>query len=368
MFRNKGTLLGFSLCIMCLLVLSPFLSWRSTAAGPTFQTGDVFLNVGSQGSHSDILWFRPVGNTCPVPTCLVSALNPGVSGEGDGMAFDSSGNLYATEGFAADTIVKFDTSGSLVGTFFTNLQNGEPESLVFSNTGNVFVGNPDSPSLSAGARIDELSSSGSLVQSFGVNNQNRGSDWVDLASNQCTIYYTSEGNEILNYNICTQTQGTPITIQSTSIGTCYAHRIIPSGTYAGDDLVACSNQVVLVDSSGNVLQTYLTGSSILFALNLDPSGTSFWTADYFSGAVYKVDIASGSVLLQFNVNDFGYSANPLGGVAVFGEITAATSSSTTTTNGVPQFGPGLSSVLIAAVAFAGMTVMLRYKRPTQSPL
>ena len=37
-----------------------------------------------------------------------------------------------------------------------------------------------------------------------------------------------------------------------------------------------------LDSSGNVAQTYLASnydSSFLFALNLDPDGETFWTAD-----------------------------------------------------------------------------------------
>ncbi|MCL5068062.1 MAG: hypothetical protein M1368_06895, partial [Thaumarchaeota archaeon] len=251
---NRVIFVSVTLLVMGLLLASPFMSWTTTAAG-SFQKGDVFLNINTQtnpncvGSTacSTILWLRPVGNTCPV-SCLVMPLAvSGISGEGDGMAFDKSGNLYATEGFAANTIVKFDNTGTFLGTF-GGTRSGHPESLVFDSSGNLYVGLPDS----SPTRIDKLDSSGTTIASFTVNKQYRGSDWLDLGSDQCTMYYTSEGNQILKYNACTSTQLTPITIASSSIGTCYAHRLIPSGTYAGDDLVACSNQVVLIDSSGNV--------------------------------------------------------------------------------------------------------------------
>jgi len=58
----------------------------------------------------------------------------------------------------------------------------------------------------------------------------------------------------------------------------------------------------------------------LFALNLDPDGTSFWTGDLGGdNKVFRVDIASGAVLTSFNTLQAG--DNTLGGLTVFGEIT-----------------------------------------------
>ena len=34
-----------------------------------------------------------------------------------------------------------------------------------------------------------------------------GDDWIDLSSDECTFYYTTEGTDILTYNKCTDTQG-----------------------------------------------------------------------------------------------------------------------------------------------------------------
>ena len=66
----------------------------------------------------------------------------------------------------------------------------------------------------------------------------------------------------------------------------------------GDVLVADSNADILLDPNGNVLQTYTCASlpgcqGSLFAISLDPDGTSFWTGDSTSGDIWQVDIAIG---------------------------------------------------------------------------
>ncbi|MGD0233484.1 MAG: PEP-CTERM sorting domain-containing protein [Syntrophorhabdales bacterium] len=45
----------------------------------------------------------------------------------------------------------------------------------------------------------------------------------------------------------------------------------------------------------------------------------FWTPDYFSGEVYEVNIVTGAIDEQWNAGLVG--DGPLGGLAVFGEIT-----------------------------------------------
>ena len=196
------------------------------------------------------------------------------------------------------------------------------------------------------------------MASYPVSTQNRGSDWVDLGPDQCNMAYTSEGNEIFHYDVCTNTPLATVPITpSTGLGTCYAHRLITTGPDTGDTLVACSNQVVLVNASGAIIQTYLPGSSLLFALNLDPDGTSFWTAEYFGGDVYKVDIASGTTLLHFKVSDFGFSPNPLGGVAVFGEITGGGPGPGI---GVPEFGA--PTLLVMSAGFVVLAFWSRLRR------
>jgi len=87
----------------------------------------------------------------------------------------------------------------------------------------------------------------------------------------------------------------------------------------GGALVAHSSNVLRLNSSGAVTQTCtIPGGSALFALNLDPDGTSFWTANINStGTVFHVRISDCAVLNQFNPSPFVDTA----GLSIFGEIT-----------------------------------------------
>jgi DNA-binding beta-propeller fold protein YncE len=75
-----------------------------------------------------------------------------------GIAFDSSGNLYAANSNTS-TISKFDSSGSFVSTFGgSNLSN--PAGLAFDSSGNLYAANY------FGNNIAKYDSSGSFLFSF----------------------------------------------------------------------------------------------------------------------------------------------------------------------------------------------------------
>jgi len=101
----------------------------------------------------------------------------------------------------------------------------------------------------------------------------------------------------------------------------------------------------------------------MFALNLDPDGTSFWTAGYETGNIYRVDIATGAVLTTFNAPHY----ESVAGLAIYNEPTVGcptcTSTSTTTTaQGVPELGAGASTMLAAAIGIFAVAILLRIKR------
>ena len=94
-------------------------------------------------------------------------------------------------------------------------------------------------------------------------------------------------------------------------------------------LVADTNDVVLLDPHGNVLTTYPCSSlpgcqGGLFAMAIDPSGTSFWTGDEISGYVWQVNIETGQVMQTIDTN-----AGLLYGLSVDDEINVATPTSST---------------------------------------
>ena len=283
----------FASSVLCFVITS------SAAQAAPYTNGDVFASVAS----GQVMEFHPDGT-------LVQTLDTGLGGFTTGSAFDSGGNFYVTA-FSGNTVSKFDTNGNLVGPFGSGYP-GSPESIVFDNSGNVYVGQPG-----AGGQIEKFDSAGNPVATFDTtaSDGNGGTDWIDLAADQCTMHYTDEGSSVMTFNVCTNTQGPDF---ATGLpGPCYAHRILADG----GELVACSAKVVRLDSGGNIVQTYsIPGVSALFALNLDPDGTSFWTASDGSADVVHVDIASGNVLGQFNT---GTGGGTVFGLSVKGEITAA---------------------------------------------
>jgi hypothetical protein len=243
---------------------------------------------------------------------LLDTLNTGTTcGEQLGMGFDNARNLYATSAFGSCTtgqVVKFNDTGTLVGPFGSGFS-ASTESIAVSNAGDVYVGQPDGTK-----QVLKFDSAGNASGSFNVAIEDRGSDWIDLSSDQCTIFYTSEGSTVKRFNVCTNTQLADFATGLPS--PCYAVRRRPNG----EVLVACASAVFRLDANGAVLQSYTLGSvgeaSFFFAMNLDPDGTSFWTAGYSSGNVYKIDISTGAVSTHFNAGIVGYAVS---GLTVFGE-------------------------------------------------
>jgi len=226
-----------------------------------------------------------------------------------GSVFDSAGNFFVTD-FSASQVTKFDPTGALIGSFGSGY-NLDPESVIIDAAGNVYVGQADGTH-----NVLKFDPSGTLLATFAPATEDRGTDWIELDSDQCTLFYTSEGVLVKRFNVCTNTQLTDFNTAALPGAFAYAHRLLPSGGI----LVADSSEVVRLDASGNQIQTYsLPNTGNLFALNLDPDGTSFWTADLGSGEVFKVDIATGSIIKQWSATGAaGYTA--AAGLSVKGEI------------------------------------------------
>jgi hypothetical protein len=281
---------------IAVLVASPAQPSHAT----TFQVGDVFVATDQGGT---VQWREPDGTLhATLPTL------PSVSTTG--MAFDSSDNLYVT-GFDGNQVSVLNNMGVLTGAFGSGY-NANPESILFDEAGNAYVGQAD------GTRdILKFDSAGNPLASFNVATSDRGSDWIDLAADQCTMFYTSEGSEVKRFDVCTNTQLADFAPPGTLHRPAFALRLLLPAQ-GGGLLVADSQDIHRLDGSGAVAQTYdAPGENCWFALNLDPDSTSFWSADFCTSNVYKFDIATGSVLTSFNT---GTPANTVFGLAVFGEL------------------------------------------------
>jgi hypothetical protein len=305
------------------------------AAGPAdavpYTTGDVFVSVG----NGLVEEFTPAG--AAVQTLDTTTGTPYTTGS----AFDAAGNFYVTD-FAGNAVSKFDTNGTSLGAFGSGY-NADPESIVFDDLGNAYVGQADGTT-----DILKFDTTGAPVASYTTTIRERGTDWIDLAADQCTIYYDSEGPNVHRFNVCTNTQLTDFTTTPLPGTYAYALRILPGG----GALVADNEEIVRLDGSGAVVQTYTApNDSSLFALNLDPDGTSFWTADLANGDVVHFDSASGAVLGHFN----GLSAGGtiVAGLAVRGEVTAAHQYGITLTPTTGSAPVGTTHTVTATTSDAG---------------
>jgi streptogramin lyase len=266
----------------------------------TFSKGDVFAAVSN-----GLVYHYSANGT------YLETLNCNFGGTTTGMAFDSAGNLYVTE-LSNAYITEFAGPGD-PHTILNRIYSGNPgalwpESIVFDAAGNFYVGHANGSRL-----ILKYNATGSLVANYSVAVESMGSDWIDLAADQHTVFYTSEGKSVKRFDLGNNTQladfatGLPGSFA-------FALRILPDRTV----LVADTQTIVRLNSTGSVIQTYnVTGENLWFSLNLDPDGQSFWSGS--TGKFYKFNIISGAVLLSVDTGTGGNFA----GLTVYGEITVA---------------------------------------------
>jgi hypothetical protein len=260
------------------------LAFSLPAHAVPYTIGNVFVSTGV----GTVQEYTPTGT-------LVQTLSGGSSFM-TGSAFDASGNFYVTN-FGANQVLKYDNAGALQGTFGGGYST--PEMIVVDAAGDFYVGN-------LGGNIRKFDAAGNLLT---VINTPR-VDFMDLAADQTTMLYGQELGEIKAVNVATNTL---LPDFSTDVENAFAMRILANGNL----LVADGSDIELLDASGNQIGSYdIAGAGLWFALNIDVSGTSFWSATT-NGLVAQFDIATGTVLNQWNAS----AGNGTWGLAIFGEVT-----------------------------------------------
>jgi DNA-binding beta-propeller fold protein YncE len=289
------------------LLLAILIAGISVPMHAAFVLGDVFASV----SNGQVNVYSSAG-------VLQQTLNTGLGGFTTGSALDAGGNFYVTD-FSSSAVSKFDNAGVLQGTFGSGFTT--PEDIHFDAAGNAFVGD-----LSGGIR--EFNSTGAPLTVFGTSR----TDWFDLNAAETIAYFTDEGGTVHRWNMTTNTA-----MADLGSGGQFALRLLGDGTL----LVADSNTVNRMDIvTGAITQTYSApGASTLFALNLDPNGTSFWTGDVSTGNLFRLNIATGALEQTISTG----AAGNLFGVSVFGEITQVAPPS-----GTPE--PGTLMLLVGGLA------------------
>ena len=306
------------------------------ALSKVFEDGDVILGL-SGCTFNCIEWHKNDG------TFVKYMHNSNFSiifGSHTGGDFDPDGNLYITpfdrisKAGNNDGIQIYNSNGAYIGGLKDKDDFGcldftdptiphfgspcmSPESIVFDKYGSMYVGgiataegDPRFPNDLRDA-IRQFDSNDNLLALYDVDIEDRGSDWIDLAPDQCTMYYTSEYIHVKKYNVCTNQQLEdfsnvfgPGRSFDKIIGTFspfhnFALRLLPSG----DMLVASMQEIWRLDDKGNLIQKYdARGQDAWFALNIDPDGKSFWSATLSGKEIYRFDIETGKILQYFKTN------------------------------------------------------------------
>ena len=323
----RRTALALSLVLVLGAIGLLFSPAKAVAGTSVLAPTQVFASVGASTVNVYTPGIPATTGSPAVPPNLVTSLNdnsvipptspvyPGYPSADNtaGSAFDASGNFYVTDDYSGQ-ISKYDPNGALTGVFASGLQN--PLSLVFDNTGNLYVGQQNTP------YIAEFNSSGQDTANIGpVTTGETGDDWIDLASDQCTFYYTTETNVVYRYSNCAGSVGQQSNFNAVPFpgARAFQVRILPDG----GALVADTNSVLRLDSTGNVtevypctaadqsaLQTDYPSANVvaalpdcggsLFSLAIDPSGTSFWAGDSYSGNIWQIGLSSGQDMNEVN--------------------------------------------------------------------
>ena len=260
------------------------------ATHATFAPGDVFVSI----EKGPVQWRNPDGTLNAV---LVS-LSPGASSEG--MRFDAAGNLYVTrwcQGLVVsstcsvgNTVEKFNINGVSEGNIGSGY-NCNPHALAFDAAGNAYVGQADCT-----GNILKLSL-GQTPTAYAVASENRGSFWLDIAGDGCTIFYTSWGPNVKRFNTCTATPLSDFNLAPLPGGETHGLRVLADGGV----LVSSGAVVARLDSAGAVVQTYSVLGEPQYWAGLDLVGDgTFWAVNYSTSNVYKFDLTTGAVLASFN--------------------------------------------------------------------
>ncbi len=297
-------------------------SFTTPAMAATFVLGDVFAAVGSglvrQYSNAGV---------------LKDTLNTGQGGFTTGMAFDTAGNLFVTN-FSAGNVTKFNSSGVIIPPNPFISPGAGVESLVFNATGNLLAAH--------GGQTKRYSAAGALLQTY-----NNTADWIDLAGDQSTLFYTTEGLTVDKFNISTNALiGNFANIGANGGTNAFALRILGNGNV----IVAGNTRILEYNAAGGFLGFYdVTGVDGFFALNLDSTNNTFWSGSINNQNLYRFTLGNYGA----NVSTQTISAGgELFGVAVFGERTVA----------VPVPEPGTWAMMIAGFGIVGGLARSRRRR------
>ncbi|MGH9744909.1 MAG: InlB B-repeat-containing protein, partial [Candidatus Acidiferrales bacterium] len=283
-------------------------------SGPrqAFTQGEIF--AGAAGGM--IFVYKPDGT-------LAQILGSGnLGGNIGGIAFDTSGNLYAANpsaitGNITGTVERFGSNGAGPTTFGTgpagNGYDATPESVVVAPTGEVYVAQQ-----SGRQSLLKFAAAGGAATAEYFPPQDTGAMlWIELLDDNSTMLYTTAGNIVKAFDVHDNIF-LPDFAQNLPGPAALGLRELPDKTV----LLATGTAIVQLNTSGTVINTYQSGTGVFHSLNIDPDGVSFWTLEDINGTMLHISVANGAIIKQFStgVTSSLSAFNGFeGGLAVFGQ-------------------------------------------------
>ena len=301
------------LLALATILLVQFPVATASATHPRFAPGDLLVGVGS----SKVQWRHGDGTLRATMTTAVS------SPQTTGMAFDLAGKLYVTA-YTSNAINRFATSGTADGTFGSGFSS-HPESIAFGRAGFALVGQE------RGSRdIHRYSASGQLQATFDAPTEgNKGTDRLDLGSDQRTVLYVGEGKAVKGFDIVANSApdfdgSGPLTPGNWATGlpgsAALDLKILPTGGV----LVADTEMIVRIPGPGaQPIVLDAEGQNCWSALALGTTTESFYAADSCSKKVFRFNLTTRVGTVVFT----GDRRDNIQSLAVFGGLTAATGGS-----------------------------------------
>lgn len=307
--HNYGTMAGIARLALVLFIggAAVLAAKPAEAIHHVFAPGDVFVALRS----GQVQWHHPDGT-------LNAILTGAIQGKVEGLGHDTSGNLYVSH-YCADLSIcrtgnafeKFNTLGVSQGQFGSGYC--LPFSILFDGSGRAYVGQSDCDG------ILELNAAGELQRSFAPEPENQGAVWIDLGNDGCTMFYTSRGQSVKRFNVCTNEQ---IPNLYTLPGTDVLNQlhVLPDG----DVLVASDDEILRISPFGSVVQSYDVAGEFRLWYGVAPVGDgTFWASNYGTSNVYRFHLETGEVLGGFNT---GTPTTTVKGLAVMPGSTGGTTS------------------------------------------
>lgn len=317
----------------------------SRPAGAAFSSGDVAVAT----APAEAIGPDPFGGEVIVlgsdGSIKGSPIRPSLQFNPSGVGFDLSRRLLVSRrSLPANDPLETDVHESLLSRVGILPFGGV--AFAFDATGNGYVADEF-------GQVIKFAPSGTQIRSFTLAHQ--GVNAIDLAADQCTMFYAYEPPEnvpgIGRHDVCLDValSNVPVTLPPSSLLLPeLALRILPDGTI----LVTAGNRAFRVDAAGSILRQYsIPGVSRQWvALALDTTGTQFWVGLFFqpTGPLYRIDLNSGAVADgPFNFPQFG----DIRSIAVAGEWRAATAPADSI--------PTLSTIMLLTLGIVLASVALR---------